>query len=180
MPDKSFPTREEAELYVQGKNPNPGSKPTRFYAVAVGSTPGIYTEWVDAQKAYTGVKGPKYKKCETWAEAEQYMRDFGNQGPTFALKEDDDDQDEEEEEEEKPVAKKAKTKSAAAAKVQVELKSGGVLEVFTDGSSLSNGKVGAAAGVGVWFGDGDPRFVQASSLSWCSYTDYTTGTSRSA
>lgn len=32
-------------------------------------------------------------------------------------------------------------------------------EIYTDGSTLSNGQEGAVAGVGVFFGDGDPRFV---------------------
>ena len=32
-----------------------------------------------------------------------------------------------------------------------------VLRVYTDGSSLSNGRVNAVAGVGVFFGEGDSR-----------------------
>ncbi|KAF2711229.1 ribonuclease H-like protein [Pleomassaria siparia CBS 279.74] len=34
---------------------------------------------------------------------------------------------------------------------------GGPLIIYTDGSSLGNGKVGAVAGLGVWFGPGDDR-----------------------
>jgi ribonuclease HI len=33
----------------------------------------------------------------------------------------------------------------------------GPIEIYTDGSSLGNGKVGAVAGLGVWFGHDDPR-----------------------
>jgi ribonuclease HI len=33
----------------------------------------------------------------------------------------------------------------------------GVLRVYTDGSSLGNGRLGAVAGVGVFFGEGDAR-----------------------
>ena len=33
----------------------------------------------------------------------------------------------------------------------------GVLRIYTDGSSLGNGKYGARAGLGVYFGPGDPR-----------------------
>lgn len=33
----------------------------------------------------------------------------------------------------------------------------GMLKIYTDGSSLRNGAAGAVAGVGVYFGDGDPR-----------------------
>lgn len=35
----------------------------------------------------------------------------------------------------------------------------GPIKVYTDGSSLSNGKTGAVAGVGVYFGPNDPRLV---------------------
>lgn len=31
------------------------------------------------------------------------------------------------------------------------------LRIYTDGSSLGNGKLGAVAGVGVFFGNNDPR-----------------------
>lgn len=34
-----------------------------------------------------------------------------------------------------------------------------VLKIYTDGSSLSNGRAGANAGVGVWFGDRDARNI---------------------
>lgn len=33
-----------------------------------------------------------------------------------------------------------------------------VLRIYTDGSSLGNGKKTAIAGVGVFFGDGDKRY----------------------
>lgn len=32
-----------------------------------------------------------------------------------------------------------------------------ILRIYTDGSSRGNGRVGAVAGVGVFFGEGDPR-----------------------
>ena len=35
----------------------------------------------------------------------------------------------------------------------------GVLRIYTDGSSLKNGQGGAVGGIGVYFGDGDPRLV---------------------
>ncbi|KAF2084721.1 ribonuclease H-like protein [Saccharata proteae CBS 121410] len=35
----------------------------------------------------------------------------------------------------------------------------GVLKIYTDGSSLGNGKLGAVAGVGVYFGPGDDRNI---------------------
>ena len=38
------------------------------------------------------------------------------------------------------------------------LKKGTVLPIYTDGSSLGNGRHGAVSGVGVYFGDGDDRY----------------------
>jgi ribonuclease HI len=37
----------------------------------------------------------------------------------------------------------------------------GPLVVYTDGSALGNGKVGAVAGVGVYFGSNDARYVSS-------------------
>ena len=37
----------------------------------------------------------------------------------------------------------------------------GVLRIYTDGSSLKNGQGGAIGGIGVYFGDGDPRLALA-------------------
>jgi ribonuclease HI len=52
----------------------------------------------------------------------------------------------------KTVAKKAATKTQAAGIP-------GMLRIYTDGSSLRNGTKLASAGVGVYFGPGDSRFV---------------------
>ncbi|KAL2863794.1 RNA-DNA hybrid ribonuclease [Aspergillus lucknowensis] len=42
----------------------------------------------------------------------------------------------------------------------------GMLRIYTDGSSLKNGKTQAAAGVGVYFGPGDTRFASLSLVSF--------------
>lgn len=57
----------------------------------------------------------------------------------------------------KTVAKKAATKTQAAGIP-------GMLRIYTDGSSLRNGTKLASAGVGVYFGPGDSRFVYLCSL----------------
>lgn len=160
--DKSFPTIEEAMLFAAGKNPNPGSKPDRFYAVAVGKKPGIYTEWPEAQAAYTGVKAPKYKKFDSKQAAEEWLRTFEGQS-SFALddegeEEDEDDEDDEDAESE-PVAKRHQSEAQFTLATDLDEFVPPVQQIWTDGSSLSNGKKGAVAGVGVFFGDGDPRSV---------------------
>lgn len=42
----------------------------------------------------------------------------------------------------------------------------GMLRIYTDGSSLRNGTAFASAGVGVFFGPGDSRFVHSLRCSW--------------
>ncbi len=55
-------------------------------------------------------------------------------------------------------------------------KADGILRIYTDGSSLKNGQGGAVGGIGVYFGDGDPRSVARPLRSLCSrllYMDLT-------
>jgi len=52
---------------------------------------------------------------------------------------------------------KSKTKLQATDAVK-----GGVLKIYTDGSSLRNGQSGAVAGVGVFFGPDNPKYVSCS------------------
>lgn len=157
LPDKSFLNREDALAFVAGKNPPSAAdanKPDKFYAVAIGNQPGIYTDWETASKAILGAKGPKYKKFGTMAEAAEFMRTFGAKVPLRAVGDEDEDNDDDEEEEEEiaapPPAKKRKAAAGAAGGKEP-------LKIFTDGSSLGNGQNGAVAGVGVWFGKDDPR-----------------------
>lgn len=111
------------------------------------------------------MKGPKYKKFATRAEAEDFVRSGGgvlNIEPRGK-------------EASEPPAKKAKTgpattlsKTAASflsAGIALNEEAGGgesgtgEIRVYTDGSALGNGKTGALAGVGVFFGVDDPRNV---------------------
>ncbi|KAL1894565.1 hypothetical protein Sste5346_005800 [Sporothrix stenoceras] len=180
---KSFVTREHAAAFVAGLNPEGGAKDKgepRFYAVAIGKFPGIYTDWAEASKAIVGAKGPKYKKFSTRAEAADYIRMYANDATRQALsglggnaaagvntqqavEEDEDEEEEEDDEDEEekdaaqilqPANKRAKQGSSATS-----ASSTAVLDIYTDGSSLGNGKNGASAGVGVFFGPGDKRNI---------------------
>lgn len=156
---KSFLSLEEAQAFVAGKKVKSSSstaEPPKFYAVAKGAFTGIFTDWDQASKAIKGQKGPKYKKFATREEAVQFIKEWGDAEAVAALgekvsdSESDDDSEEVDEDgerlevEEKPAAKK---KGKAA------------LDIYTDGSSLKNGRAGATAGVGVFFGIGDPRNI---------------------
>lgn len=146
---KSFTSPEDAEDFVAGKKVSGGSsEPEKFYAVAVGSPTGIYTDWNDAAAAIKGVKGPKYRRFAKRSEAVAYIKQFGSREAIEALGETVDDCID-------PPAAEKDTKKEA----ELALPSEDMLKIYTDGSSLANGKAGSRAGVGVFFGDGDPRNV---------------------
>lgn len=176
---KSFTTREDAEAFAAGQE-IPGDLAAKkvkgadkFYAVARGIQPGIYTEWTACQEAIEGAKGPKYKKFGTKAEAEDFIRLNGTAatvlGMGLAGNYDDPDaayDEEDEQDDDEGVEVKQEVKKLEAAGVKVVSPSeappagmgrDGVLRIYTDGSSRGNGKVGALAGVGVYFGKNDPR-----------------------
>ena len=104
-----------------------------YYAVAVGKTVGIFTEWNDCKDQITGFPKSKYKKFKTKEEAEKYIvlnsgkydskiTDFFNIEPLNVIQ-----------------------------------NNGGF--IYTDGGCINNGKSNAKAGIGIYFGDGDPRNV---------------------
>ncbi|KAM0559471.1 hypothetical protein ACHAPJ_004501 [Fusarium lateritium] len=170
---KSFKTQQEAQDFVDGKRVQSAANgPTKFYALAIGKQPGIYEDWGDVQTRIMGVHGPKYKKFNTRGEAEDFIRKEGTQetcdalglgsklrptqqytGAAFEPVE--------------PPAKKAKpepTNESTSDSLQEPNPTapkprpgGDIIKVYTDGSSLANGQVGASAGLGVYFGDNDER-----------------------
>lgn len=152
---KSFLSYDDASAFAAGRNPTSATsdnKPPRFYGVAVGRQPGVYTEWSAAQEAIVGWKGPKFKKFDTRAEAEAFVRTYDATAKSAKVAVAEVDGDEADGVEEPP-AKKAKTTSKPTKTRN------GVMVIYTDGSSRGNGRVGATAGVGVYFGAGDSRFV---------------------
>jgi len=129
----------------------------------VGRVPGVYLTWPEAERQIHDVKGPKYKKFATREEAEDFVKTVGkaakakNTTTTTASsrlgKEVGSQSEFEVEERQGPTSKKAKRNSKPAAATSKPLK------IWTDGSSRGNGKIGASAGVGVFFAEGDIRFV---------------------
>lgn len=125
-------------------------EPDKFYAVAVGNPTGIFTDWTDASEAIKGVKGPKYKRFATRIEAVAYIKQYGNMDAIQALGEIPEPMLE--------VAKPAK-RAKVVKEIPITQPQEDILEVYTDGSSLANGKAGSRAGFGVYFGDNDPRNI---------------------
>ncbi|KFY09139.1 hypothetical protein V492_05582, partial [Pseudogymnoascus sp. VKM F-4246] len=186
---KSFSTQSEAEAFVSGRESNAGpSAPVgeaRFYGVASGHNPGVYTDWTTAQEQIKGWKLPKYKRFSTRGEAEAFVQAGNRRGKvelstTELIDEyeppgefDDELSDVEsltvpsKKRKTSPAASADKTKAntvqiaatTSAAKSRASDAKSKPLSIYTDGSSLANGKVGAVAGVGVFFGDGDDRNI---------------------
>lgn len=173
LPDKSFLTRKDAEDFVAGKNP-PGPSDAKkvgekFYGLAVGLKPGVYTDWTECQKQCTGVKGPKYRKFTTRKEAEEWVRDYSKNitkpksttaasGRSKRGRANDVEDSDGSPVEDSPVTKKVKSGSKSSSSAAASSASKSRVKIYTDGSSLGNGKVGASAGVGVFFGPNDPRY----------------------
>lgn len=55
---------------------------SKYYAVAVGRTPGIYTTWDEARRQVDRFSDAKYKSFTTRAEAERYINSFDFQPPS--------------------------------------------------------------------------------------------------
>jgi len=152
---KKFSSLSDAKAWAAGKNVAPSKDaPSKYYAVAVGEPTGIYTDWAEASEAIKGTKGPKYKKFFTKEEAVGYIIAHGNKAAidalgadvNLALKSESETNGNTEEE-----------TSAQVKRDDALTHNGDVIPIYTDGASSSNGKVGARAGVGVWFGHGDER-----------------------
>lgn len=148
-PDKSFTSRQDAEAYVAGKKTSVTvDGEDKFYAIAVGRVPGIYSDWDEASLAITGWKAPKYKKFGTREEAVEFIRAHGNEEAQKWLVD----------EGVEPASKKTKkTKTSTESDKDIVVDDDDVLRIFTDGSSLANGRAGATAGYGVFFGEDDER-----------------------
>jgi len=181
-------------------NPSPpatGRTPSKYYAVANGHRPGIYTDWPSAQRQITGWQKPKHKSFSTYAEAEAYIKQAQAAAPQSATTAD-----------EGPAAKRPKQRdttptingmsvldttslpgttplaadaedgfdnrivldahtgklrwktAAELAQTRAAARIDNVRDevaVYTDGACRANGRRGAVAGVGVFFGANDPR-----------------------
>ena len=86
----------------------------KFYAVASGRKPGIYTSWPDAEAQVKGYGGAKFKGFASHAEAETWMKN----PPDWKRKK-----------------KTVKKKSVSA---EIPVVSGDRIEIYTDGGAINN------------------------------------------
>lgn len=150
-----------------------------FYAVARGHKPGIYQTWAECQENINGYARARYKKFATESEAKEFVQENALVAPVVdrreASKKDEDNgaapvsspvqkrkhesesEEEEEDKDSRPSSSKKLTKDVDKSKFKVD--SDGFLILYTDGACWMNGKQGAKAGMGVYFGPDHPLNV---------------------
>ncbi|KAJ7070672.1 ribonuclease H-like domain-containing protein [Mycena amicta] len=109
------------------------------YAVKIGRTPGVYDTWAECEAQVKGFPDAKYKKQNSKPEAWAWIR-----GETLAAAVST-----------ASVAVSASTSSSATKRSFLQAATGQV--VYSDGACKDNGKPGARGGIGVYWGDNDPR-----------------------
>lgn len=81
---KSFPSEEEAKLFLSGTDPsldpNSSSYTAKFYGVRSGKNPGVYTDWASAEQQVVGVQKPKVRCFATREEAEAFINGSSSGG----------------------------------------------------------------------------------------------------
>ncbi|KAJ3022499.1 hypothetical protein HKX48_006041 [Thoreauomyces humboldtii] len=168
--------------------PNPGSRShkgpakPKFYAVRRGFNPGVYDSWPICQQNITGFRKAEFKSFATRVEAEIFVHgghaainaqeSAGSTGSTSSLvfnakklyptnQEVDPDGDVEDGNDApwSSAGDAADCLAALHASPEANQTVDPPLFVFTDGSCLGNGRASAKAGIGVYFGEEDPRNI---------------------
>ena len=102
----------------------------KFYAIAVGNTPGIYTNWPEAQAQVKGFAGAVFKGFVTKEEAVSWLKN-----PSYS-----------------PGKKKKAISKGGSSVAQVTSPKAGEILIYTDGGSINNPGPG---GYGAIIVDGD-------------------------
>ncbi|CAB3411026.1 unnamed protein product [Caenorhabditis bovis] len=131
-------------------------KSDNYYAVARGRTVGIFRSWNECKAQVDGFQMARYKKFGTESEALQFIADnrcVATSQPAAITKS----------QEQRPSRKRALADVKPLVvplvkKAKIDLNElaiwNGAPVVYTDGACSNNGKVGAKAGWGVYWGDG--------------------------
>ncbi len=87
----------------------------KFYAIAKGVKPGIYTSWPEAEAQVKGFGGAKFKGFPSRAEAEAWIKDPGQ-----------------------PVATRKTNKKSSSKKYTKPKLADDCIEIYTDGGAINN------------------------------------------
>jgi len=132
-----------------------GKQKGGFYAVRIGRVPGVYSSWAAAEEQVKGFTGAEHKRFSTEKEAQSYLSLVQDavRSNSDALKT------------ATPYSKptfdqRQKMKITQLTSVSENQEYGHrALVVHTDGACPNNGKHGARAGIGVWYGPEDSRNI---------------------
>ena len=160
-----------------------------FYAVSKGRKPGIYTTWKDCESQTKGFAGALFKKFKTFEEAVQFIAKQTIESPTACrkarvermpsmlpfLKKKQECTEESATESVTGSVTDSATEVSQSNKTHIQTSGSAhtdrnesrgessdqphTLTVYTDGACKCNGTRRASAGIGVFFGHGDPRNV---------------------
>lgn len=132
----------------------PKASETEFYAVYIGKQPGVYNSWKECEDQVKGFSKASYKKFCSASEADAFVKQGPRSLTTGGL----------------ISASAPEVVSTAASSSGTNLEQEQTTDivngteneegwdvVFTDGACSNNGKDGALAGIGVWWGEIDPR-----------------------
>lgn len=129
--------------------------PKKVYAVKNGRQTGIYHSWSEAKAQVDGFSGAQFKSFSNTESASDYMGDSGSSssygsgagygsygGYSYSS-----------------IHSPGPTRDSSSSRSSRPPRSSSKpeQEIYVDGSSLSNGKSGARAGWGMYFGEGDSR-----------------------
>ena len=110
-----------------------------YYAVANGRAIGVFSTWDECKQSVKGYKNAAYKKFDTKQDADDFVS----------------------------AAAGVIVSSPAPAPANINLNLGDFQPdyyVYTDGACSKNGTRNASAGIGVFFGENDPRNISAKLL----------------
>mgnify|MGYP001195193291 CR=1 FL=1 len=122
-----------------------------MYVVKNGRKKGIFYSWSECQSQVSGFKGAVFKKVENQKQADDFLGTTRKITDFFTL-----------EDPSKEVTGHKNTIQSSSSSKMVEesvIDNTNMIEVYTDGSCLGNGRKGARAGIGIYFGDDDSRNV---------------------
>lgn len=123
-----------------------------YYGVRSGRSTGVYTQWDECRAMVAGFSGALYKKFATLEEARAFVTDSlasdfkGYVAPMVSLTRAN-----------SALSEQAEKDVRKVAPMPASTPANDVLMVYTDGACKGNGRNGARAGWGVYFGEGSPR-----------------------
>ncbi|KOB71897.1 Ribonuclease H1 [Operophtera brumata] len=122
-----------------------------YYGVAKGRSPGVYQNWGDCENQIKGYSGATYRKFNSASSAHEFVASHGggsgyasNYGGSGSCSN-----------------YNPKRSCGQSGRYGFETDSDGYVQVYTDGACLDNGRDGARAGIGVYWGDGHPLNTSA-------------------